>query len=72
MTETLADQVIFHEISEVSTRLLERCLTLNPPRGTGFAIKVREEDKGRIHFDEHAGAGFRRRTAPTNRGGAKQ
>jgi len=40
-------------------------------RTAGFAIKVPEEDKGRLHCDELAGAAHPRRSAPTNRGGAK-
>jgi hypothetical protein len=71
-TGTHDGRVIFHQISETSIRIRETHLTRMPLCAARFAINVREEDKGRIHFDEHAGAGYRRRSASANRGGAKQ
>lgn len=65
-------QANFRQESETSARLREDGLTPGPMCAPGFAIKVREEDKGGLHFDEHAGAGYRRRSASANRGGAKQ
>jgi hypothetical protein len=55
-TETLDESAIFDRISETSTRHRDARLTAEPTRAARFAMNGREEDKGRMHVDEHAGA----------------